>query len=99
MDPARRRRRRAPDGTACPKRGWINPVLRTPAPTLSEQIASLEMAYRFYAMRQEEAVEERNVTPHTAYHNCSNLLHALETLRWLGRNEAAVKAKTQTAGQ
>jgi hypothetical protein len=75
------------------KRGWIEPGLKSQPPALDEQIASMTLAFRLYELRQKEAVAEKNVTPHTAYHNCSNVLHALETLRWLRKNEAAIKAK------
>ena len=73
------------------QRRWMGPELLLTPPPLDEQIASVSLAYRLYAHRMEEAVEERNVTPHTAYHNCCNVLHAIETLRWLRKNEAAIK--------
>jgi hypothetical protein len=74
-----------------PPRAWIEPGLKSQPPALDEQIASMTLAFRLYELRQKEAVAEKNVTPHTAYHNCSNVLHALETLRWLRKNEAAIK--------
>jgi len=73
------------------KRGWIEPGIKPTVPTLDEQIASVSQAYHLYELRQKEAVAKMNVTPHTAYHNLSNVLHAIETLRWLRKNEAAIK--------
>ncbi len=82
--------RPAPSGSY-PPRAWIEPGLKSPPPSLDEQIASMTLAYRLYALRQKEAAGERNVTPDTAYHNCSNVLHGIESLRWLRKNEAAIK--------